>query len=485
MLYATGIRKKVIDMSQSEQNGFGNGKKASRNLSRRTFLRAGASVVCLAGLGALSQFGEMPVAEAETYEGVDLRLDDLASLYVGGNLNMVANGESEGVCVVRGDFNGALQHVAGRVEWGLGGEPQPGTPSLLVGGNIACNGQVYCGTSAQIGGSVTSGNLAVATWENQQALGGYTSRAYVYGWGISEATLQYAQTDPAATDAQRRCSVRTGMGRSSALRCTTAAGQYFDYETYLDTDLRPLSERLAAKASTGSILVTPMSLRDNTYYEPSMVAGRRTSTLDSDWDARLTLTGDGVSDMQVFDLDLDWLDGQLSACGRSQIDVDVCNCPEGSLVVVNVSGHGDRTWRYGWNVYVNGSDVTGRPNMLFSRYAPFRAICSRMIWNFYQLDGTLSVDRAHGIATYEAVQNWASVGVGNDVYNNAVGGANVWPGSILLPYGSAVVHGSTNGHLLVGGDLTAAWWEHHNVIWLGLATGNGQIEKKAQRSDWL
>ena len=85
------------------------------------------------------------------------------------------------------------------------------------------------------------------------------------------------------------------------------------------------------------------------------------------------------------------------------------------------------------------------------------------------------------------MNNWASVGVGNDVYNNAVGGANMMPGTILVPYGSMHIIGSTNGHVLIGGDLTASWWEHHNVVWLGLATGKVNLVKSVAKGeqDWI
>ena len=456
----------------------------SSSVSRRSFI----ALACVVGLGLLApHMRRVEVAEAVELGGVDLSLDDEASLYVGGNLTMQANGESEGICVVRGNFSGALQHVAGKVEWGLYGEPQVGTPSLLVGGNISCNGPVYCGTSAQIGGAVTGGSLHVATWENQMAYGGYTARAYVYGWRFNEATAAYECYDAGLEAAQRGCAVRTGMGRAAALTCVNALGRTINYDAYLDEKVRPMSAMLRDSANTGTASLEPLDLIGQTYYEPSMYAGRDVSTLDSTADARLVLTGDGSSSTQVFSFSLDWLSGELSRLGRSQIDLDVRDCPADSLVVINVSGRGSRTWRYGWNAYVDGANVTARPNMVPSRCGAFIQLCSRVLWNFHELDGTLTIDRGHGIVTHEAVHNWASVGVGNDVYNNAVGGANMMPGTILVPYGSMHIIGSTNGHVLIGGDLTAAWWEHHNVVWLGLATGKANLVKSVAESeqDWI
>lgn len=429
---------------------------------------------------------------------IDLRDDDEASVFCGGDLHMWENAESEGMMVVCGSLYNAYWSVAAKVMWGCLGEPDVRTPALLVGGNVVvADDQIaHVTSSAQIGGSI-DGRLIVGTTDNAgewapNGLDGVHNeyRSYIYAYRRRENEHAWDYYSAELEQLQKQCTVTSGMGRAAALRCTNAQGVYRDYGTYLDDTVRPLSTRCRERTPTGTLSCGVSTLTRQSIYGEPLATGRCVTGNASGFSMVLEATGDGRSAIQVFNTSFDELDRMMASLGRCQFELDVRNCPDDSLIIFNVAGSGDRTWRYGFNAYLNGQDVSARPNYCMHDSRAFIRLCSRVLWNFYEITGKLTIDRGHvtllskGPAPYDTDDMVLDLDLGSDVYGAGVSAGNIMPGSIVVPYGSAYVKGSTNGHLLVAGDLVSQWWEHHNVTWLGLTRGSAALEKKATHPDW-
>lgn len=444
--------------------------------SRRGFV----AFAVFAGLGLVCG---MRTAKAEewyhdyelSFGDFDLRVNDLASIYVGGNMEMLSgSSESEGVLVVRGDYHLGITHginsSGGRVMWGLRCHPDVDTPSLLVGGNVTTDGGITAaGTGARIGGNAEGGCVFVSTSSEQQLRWGTVYDAYLY-------------------DGQDRCYVQTNMGRASALTCTTGQGRTYRYETFLDDVMRPMSAKYKGMASTGTftsrVYATDRQpvygwLYDDTDAYLDMIS-MRSMVLEA--------TGDGTSSPQVFNTSFDELDRMMSACGAKQFELDVRNCPDDALIVINVRGSGSHNWTYGFNTWHDGVNIGSRPNYDTDHTDAFATMCARVLWNFPDAS-YIKFDDGYGILTQKASDITGSqctdVSVGDEVHDAAwAARGNMMPGSILIPYGSTYVKGSTNGSIYVAGDLSADWWEHHAVTWIGYHIGKCALTKESEHDDW-
>lgn len=102
-----------------------------------------------------------------------------------------------------------------------------------------------------------------------------------------------------------------------------------------------------------------------------------------------------------------------------------------------------------YSTYINSSDES---------YSRFRSISSRIMWNYPQ---ATSLHLREGYAASFQNRDNANLDA------TQVGRGVLFPGSILLPYGSMYDTADTNGRILVGKNLTFDIWEHHNAPWIG------------------
>ena len=462
-------------------------KKPNEQGGHRCVTRRGLfyGAAAAAGLAICAGLGLVPTRRAVaapsdgwTDTTVDLTIDNEASLFCGGNMTVTACVESEGVMVCLGDVTYDLwddariaRQLCAKVAWGMGSVPTPAVDHLVVGGSFyhKCPPDVGVTGNARIGGGVVrdagAGDLVsinegqVRSWTDEGiSAGGMRADAWLYycPLGPGEDTYGNEWSDNLALDggtrrryqdAQNACSVRSGLGRAEALRATAGAdGGQVDYSTYLDDKLRPMSETLLGLPTTGTA----------SYSKVGPIVGHRywnDYTVDSDVDAWLTLTGDGESLMQVFELDAGELNRQLSALGCAQWSLDLVDVPEDASVVVNVRGEvGD--WHPGWLNRWNGKacDTWINDAPTSEGFKAYVRIASAVLWNF--ADATsLSIVGADGTTSNS----------GYATNNTGV----LMPGSILVPNGDVTIVADTNGHVLCGGDMRLEIWEHHNVPWRG------------------
>ncbi|KZM78877.1 DUF5979 domain-containing protein [Cellulosimicrobium sp. I38E] len=143
---------------------------------------------------------------------------------------------------------------------------------------------------------------------------------------------------------------------------------------------------------------------------------------------RVVFTGTGTDDPQVFSIDATELDGVT--------EVEFAAIPEGAAIAINVTG--DAPVDFSPNFWVgNGVNQINAFGPQFGNWA------SRILWNFE--------------STPEL----------------ALGRADQFLGTILAPAADATITTSTNGRVLVGGNLTfgdpsvTGGLEMHNYPWIG------------------
>ncbi|MFE6233800.1 DUF5979 domain-containing protein [Cellulosimicrobium sp. NPDC057862] len=143
---------------------------------------------------------------------------------------------------------------------------------------------------------------------------------------------------------------------------------------------------------------------------------------------RVVFTGTGTDDPQVFSIDAAALDGVT--------EVEFASIPEGAAIAINVTG--DAPVDFDPNFWVgNGVNQINAFGPQFGNWA------SRILWNFE--------------TTPEL----------------ALGRADQFLGTILAPAADATITTSTNGRVLVGGNLTfgdpsvTGGLEMHNYPWIG------------------
>lgn len=461
----------------NEQGGDGR-----RCITRRGLFAAGvacAGLAVCAGLGVIPRRVGAAPADGWTDTTVDLTIDNDASLFCGGNMTVKNCVESEGVIVCVGDLTYDLwddtrvaRQLCAKVAWGMGSVPTPYVDHLVVGGSFYHQSVPDVGITgnARIGGGVVrdfgAGELVsinetqVQSWTDEGINDVYNMNAaswlYYYKlpddvehddrYGADNLVLN-RETRRRYQDVQNTCSIQSGLGRTSALAATVSdAGDKLDYSTYLDDKLRPMSETLLNLPTTGTA----------SYSKVGSIVGHRywnDYTVDSDVDAWLTLTGDGESLMQVFEVDADELNRQLAALGCVQWSLDLVNVPEDASVVVNVRGEvGD--WHPGWLNRWNGKkcDTWINDDPSSEGFKAYVRIASAVLWNFVDTS-KITVCGATGTTSNNGWEE-NSTGV-------------LMPGTILVPNGNVILVGDTNGHVLCSGDMHLEIWEHHNVPWRG------------------
>lgn len=453
------------------------------SLSRRSFLAVAGLGLVGCALGASHSFVSQDAEAAE----VDISFDEEASLFCGGNMSVVGCIESEGIAVCLGDFLYdytpeimVVRQFSARVAWGLYSVVRPDADALVVGGNYTFTGHnVLCHTgNVRIGGNMNrpnNGEVAIITEANYDrwtAAGLNDVTMPMECWLYKHIPAEIPNWEPYADeptrrryqDLQNRATIQTNLGRATALKAKGGKTlKSIDYATYLDDVVRPASKRLFALDATGDVTYSKVGDFTMQYTNASQVRSTK--------DMWITLTGDGVSKLQVFHVDAADIIEALNRLSCVNVSVDMVDIPEDASVVVNVHGNYAQPWHGGfrtrWNgtyreTYVNeGTGAAG-----FKAYVK---AASALMWNFPETS-LLALDPADG-----EIVNQPGV-----VTNGAL-----FPGSFLVPYGSVRINGCTNGHVACSGDMRLEIWEHHNVPWRGSLVGFAGLEKMPKHSNWL
>lgn len=191
----------------------------------------------------------------------------------------------------------------------------------------------------------------------------------------------------------------------------------------------------------------------------------------------ITLTGDGTSSFQVFDLPVSALD----STGYTGIDFWLRNIPDTASVIINVvnddggTASNTVTFNNGWRLWWGGTEdskiTDSDVNEIAGWYARgaktdgvgvsstsedetevFATRVQQLLWNFpYTSQLTIKGGQGSGMQTVKSGST-GSEGTAKAMRTTDDPAAS-WMGSIYVPNGSFQSHVSTNGRVYVGGDF--------------------------------
>ena len=193
----------------------------------------------------------------------------------------------------------------------------------------------------------------------------------------------------------------------------------------------------------------------------------------------ITFTGDGVSAMQVFNIE----GTALSSAGYRGVDFKFVNIPDNASIVINVSGN-NIDFHTGWRFWWNDIDIGGG----FSKQASeeirglYSSVAQKIMWNFKD---ARNVTIRGGVANESKSEN-----DGNHLSKNTTDDpAATMLGSILVPNGSFESHVSTNGRVYVGQDFmmynpTAIKYEKNDAGWEGKTASVLNMDQERHNLPW-
>lgn len=193
----------------------------------------------------------------------------------------------------------------------------------------------------------------------------------------------------------------------------------------------------------------------------------------------ITFTGDGVSAMQVFNIE----GTALSSAGYRGVDFKFVNIPDNASIVINVSGN-NIDFHTGWRFWWNDIDIGGG----FSKQASeeirglYSSVAQKIMWNFKD---ARNVTIRGGVANESKSEN-----DGNHLSKNTTDDpAAAMLGSILVPNGSFESHVSTNGRVYVGQDFmmynpTAIKYEKNDAGWEGKTASVLNMDQERHNLPW-
>lgn len=266
---------------------------------------------------------------------------------------------------------------------------------------------------------------------------------------------------------------------------------YSAYGTYIQ---KKLSEPLSKIQATGTVAtgVAPKGSIDRhkyNYNDGNTVSYRfiyddTSTTVDgsnnvTNNEKLITFTGDGVSAMQVFNIE----GTALSSAGYRGVDFKFVNIPDNASIVINVSGD-NIDFHTGWRFWWNDIDIGGG----FSKQASeeirglYSSVAQKIMWNFKD---ARNVTIRGGVANESKSEN-----DGNHLSKNTTDDpAATMLGSILVPNGSFESHVSTNGRVYVGQDFmmynpTAIKYEKNDAGWEGKTASVLNMDQERHNLPW-
>ena len=263
---------------------------------------------------------------------------------------------------------------------------------------------------------------------------------------------------------------------------------YSAYGTYIQ---KKLSEPLSKIQATGTVATGVASegsidrhkYNYNNYNEGNTVSYRfiyddTSTTVDgsnnvTNNEKLITFTGDGVSAMQVFNIE----GTDLSSAGYRGVDFKFVDIPDNASVVINVDGS-DIDFHTGWRFWWGDTEIGDG----FSRAADanvrklYSSAAQKIMWNFKDAE---KVTIRGGVANEGTSDNKLTT---DDP-------AAAMLGSILVPNGSFESHVSTNGRVYVGQDFmmynpTAIGYESTGAGWEGKTASVLNMDQERHNLPW-
>ena len=449
-----------------------------------------------------------------TYVGRDLYVgknkDNKTSINNEGDVDGSYAVEAEGLTVVNGKLvmkplkdSWKAGSTSAGFRWGTVGfgsqfRPGDGKTVLAIGGtDSGIDTLTSGGVQGNVGAYVKGGFVgqSYAQWQGNQPAGspwGYKYKASIAGdetkWSSdtrrsSIVARQGDWTNPANGDVT--------FNASNPLKNVNDT-DYSAYGTYIQ---KKLSEPLSKIQDTSTGITTSVAPKGSidrykyNYNDGNTVSYRfiyddTSTTVDgsnnvTNNEKLITFTGDGVSAMQVFNIE----GTALSSAGYRGVDFKFVNIPDNASIVINVSGN-NIDFHTGWRFWWNDIDIGGG----FSKQASeeirglYSSVAQKIMWNFKD---ARNVTIRGGVANESKSEN-----DGNHLSKNTTDDpAATMLGSILVPNGSFESHVSTNGRVYVGQDFmmynpTAIKYESIDAGWEGKTASVLNMDQERHNLPW-
>ena len=346
------------------------------------------------------------------------------------------------------------------------------------------------GVQGNVGAYVKGGFVgqSYAQWQGSKPAGspwGYRYKASIAG-GETKWSSNVERSSIVATqgDWKNDANGDVTFNASNPLKNVNGT-DYSAYGTYIQKKLsEPLSKIQATGtvatgvASEGSIERHKYNYNDGNTVSYRFIYDDTSTTVDgsnnvTNNEKLITFTGDGVSAMQVFNIE----GTALSSAGYRGVDFKFVNIPDEASVVINVDGS-DIDFHTGWRFWWGDTEIGDG----FSRAADagvrelYSSAAQKIMWNFKDAE---KVTIRGGVANEGTSDNKLTT---DDP-------AAAMLGSILVPNGSFESHVSTNGRVYVGQDFmmynpTAIGYESTGAGWEGKTASVLNMDQERHNLPW-
>lgn len=363
------------------------------------------------------------------------------------------------------------------------GSDQSGVTTLMNSPSVDIAAWPVTSTGSTVnygGGWIGSSYGATRDFSYTATVSGSSSIANEWGHGTDSSYASLASVS--STDGKRKAGSWNTFADTSSF--TVNGTDYSDYLSQVQSD----STKLAALRANGTYEVGVAPSEGFTRYKYDYFKREIYDTQSGDSykfvfssssakEKLITLTGDGTSSFQVFNLPVSALD----STGYTGIDFWLRNIPDTASVIINVVND-DRgtasntvTFNNGWRLWWGGtkdSKITDSDvNEIAGWYARgaktdgvgvsstsedetevFTTRVQQLLWNFpYTSQLTIKGGQGSGMQTVKSGST-GSEGTAKAMRTTDDPAAS-WMGSIYVPKGSFQSHVSTNGRVYVGGDF--------------------------------
>lgn len=411
--------------------------------------------------------------------------------------------EAEGLTVVNGKLvmkplkdSWKAGSASAGFRWGTVGfgsqfRPGDGKTVLAIGGtDSGIDTLTSGGVQGNVGAYVKGGFVgqSYAQWQGSKPAGspwGYRYKASIAG-GETKWSSNVERSSIVATqgDWKNDANGDVTFNASNPLKNVNGT-DYSAYGTYIQKKLsEPLSKIQATGtvatgvASEGSIERHKYNYNDGNTVSYKFIYDDTSTTVDgsnnvTNNEKLITFTGDGVSAMQVFNIE----GTALSSAGYRGVDFKFVNIPDEASVVINVDGS-DIDFHTGWRFWWGDTEIGDG----FSRAADagvrelYSSAAQKIMWNFKDAE---KVTIRGGVANEGTSDNKLTT---DDP-------AAAMLGSILVPNGSFESHVSTNGRVYVGQDFmmynpTAIGYESTGAGWEGKTASVLNMDQERHNLPW-
>ena len=410
--------------------------------------------------------------------------------------------EAEGLTVVNGKLvmkplkdSWKAGSTSAGFRWGTVGfgsqfRPGDGKTVLAIGGtDSGIDTLTSGGVQGNVGAYVKGGFVgqSYAQWQGNQPAGspwGYKYKASIAGDKTKWSSNTNRSSIVATQGEWNNDNGDVTFNAQDPLKNVNGT-DYSAYKTYIQ---KKLSEPLSKIQATGTVATGVASKgsidrHKYNYGEGNAVSYRFTyndtiTTVDGNNNVEnneklITFTGDGVSAMQVFNIN----DTVLSSAGYRGVDFKFVNIPDEASVVINVDGSNidfHTGWRFWWGDTEIGDGFSRKAEADVRKL--YSSAAQKIMWNFK--DAT-NVTIRGGVANEGAIDDKLTT---DDP-------AAAMLGSILVPNGSFESHVSTNGRVYVGQDFmmynpTAIGYESTGTGWEGKTASVLNMDQERHNLPW-